>query len=1024
MASGSINLDIKANAGAAKKQLDDLQKQLEQISNMKIEVGAGNLTADIEKASNAAMQLSAHLSAATNQQTGNLDFTKFYTSIQKSGASLEEYGVALQKMGPAGQKAFMNLADSISKSEIPLKRTSKMMDGLWDNLKKTVGWQISSSMVHGFIGSMQQAIGYAKDLDRSLNDIRIVTGQSGEQMATFAKQANIAAKQLSTTTTDYTKASLIYYQQGLSDQEVKARTETTIKMANATGQSAQTVSDQMTAIWNNYDNGTKSLSHYADVMTALGASTASSTDEIAEGLQKFASISNTVGLSYEYAASALATVTSTTRESADVVGNSFKTLFSRIQGLQLGETLDDGTTLNKYSTALASVGISIKDQSGELKSMDNILNEMGETWGTLAKDEKMALAQTVAGVRQYTQLMALMENWDFFKQNLNTANNSSGALDKQVAIYEESWSAAADRMKASMEGVWDSLIKSDSAIGVMDFFSNILSGVETLVDGLGGAKGVLSGFGAIMMKVFSPQIAKGVSDVAFNIGMMFGGHNRMEKSRGNFLAMASESLSQDYNSPYGEREGLERRNALQSQLKSSIAYQENKDRMSPFQQAIEQEYQKRAASIAEARIETGKKYDAAKAQAYEGSLGFHKVNEEKDANGKTTKTTITSELDEVFTPSGKQEYKREKNQAQDLLDERDNKITPAMLADKEKMDQIDDYYKKNPNLTRSDEDVKAYNAAKKSYLANKAKAKSLTDQANIEGGNSYDAVMHREAQAMTKLKEALSGLDENTEDSAGNLEKVNKAFADFKESTGHEVSDNLKNQAAAALEGDSNDVKYIKANMGQWLDEMDESFIDDLDSSYVKGKPGRESQRDSFKQRYSGLKGMYGAESDLNKLQLDEDARKKNLESRSEKWADSLASAAQGAASVMALNSAIDALASGSGDAATNITSVISGLASFAGATDGFADAIKGVTNLSTSASLGLGAAIAVAGVLVSQLYNYFNDIKNADKNAAVEAAKTAEASKKAAEGANRGLSKIRKRIRFSQLRNRTSGKN
>jgi hypothetical protein len=40
----------------------------------------------------------------------------------------------------------------------------------------------------------------------------------------------------------------------------------------------------MTAIWNNYDNGTKSLTHYADVITALGSKTASSTDEIAQGL--------------------------------------------------------------------------------------------------------------------------------------------------------------------------------------------------------------------------------------------------------------------------------------------------------------------------------------------------------------------------------------------------------------------------------------------------------------------------------------------------------------------------------------------------------------------------------------------------------------------------------------------------------------------------------------------------------------------------------------------------------------------
>ena len=40
-------------------------------------------------------------------------------------------------------------------------------------------------------------------------------------MASFAKEANEAAKALSTTTTNYTDASLIYYQQGLSDEEVK-----------------------------------------------------------------------------------------------------------------------------------------------------------------------------------------------------------------------------------------------------------------------------------------------------------------------------------------------------------------------------------------------------------------------------------------------------------------------------------------------------------------------------------------------------------------------------------------------------------------------------------------------------------------------------------------------------------------------------------------------------------------------------------------------------------------------------------
>jgi hypothetical protein len=39
-------------------------------------------------------------------------------------------------------------------------------------------------------------------------------------MAEFAKYANSAAKSLGSTTTKYTDAALIYYQQGLSDTEV------------------------------------------------------------------------------------------------------------------------------------------------------------------------------------------------------------------------------------------------------------------------------------------------------------------------------------------------------------------------------------------------------------------------------------------------------------------------------------------------------------------------------------------------------------------------------------------------------------------------------------------------------------------------------------------------------------------------------------------------------------------------------------------------------------------------------------
>jgi hypothetical protein len=43
-------------------------------------------------------------------------------------------------------------------------------------LKNTARWQISSSILHGFMGAVQSAYGYSQDLNKSLTDIRIVTG--------------------------------------------------------------------------------------------------------------------------------------------------------------------------------------------------------------------------------------------------------------------------------------------------------------------------------------------------------------------------------------------------------------------------------------------------------------------------------------------------------------------------------------------------------------------------------------------------------------------------------------------------------------------------------------------------------------------------------------------------------------------------------------------------------------------------------------------------------------------------------
>ena len=116
--------------------------------------------------------------------------------------------------------------------------------------------------------------------------------------------------------------------------------------------------------------------------------------------------------------------------------------------------------------------------------------------------------------------MALMENWDFFQENLETAYSSEGTLERQAEIYEESWEASSKRVKAALESIYEKFIDDEVFIDILDTFEDLINYSDNLIDTVGGLKGVLITLGAVLTKVFSKQMAQGITNMAYNLRMM------------------------------------------------------------------------------------------------------------------------------------------------------------------------------------------------------------------------------------------------------------------------------------------------------------------------------------------------------------------------------------------------------------------------------------------------------------------------------------------------------------------------
>lgn len=527
-------IDISANTSQAKQAIADLQRSIQSLQNTA--EGDNFLNEKMNKAAAAAKELQLQLAKATNVNTGKLNLSLLNDNLKASGKSAQQLMTSLLEGGRTGQQAFASMANAIAQAEVPLKQTNKLIADFGNTLKNTVKWEISSNLVHGLESAMSGAVSYAKNLNSSLTDIRIVTGQSTEQMAKFAQYANKAAKDLSTSTRSYADAALIYYQQGDSDAMAKKKAELTIKASNASFDSdAKEMSEYLTAVWNSYQVGSDQLEHYIDVMASLGAKTATSLEEIATSMQKVAATANTVGVSMEQMSSIISTVSSVTREAPESIGTSYKTILARMGDLKLGGSDEDGVTLGTVSSQLDKIGVKVLDANNDLRDMGDIIWDLGEKWQTMNTATKSAVAQAVAGKRQYTQLMALFDNWDMYKENLQISANSDGALEKMAGTWTESWEAASKRVQASLESIYDKLLDDQGFIKILNITSALLDKVDSLIDGFGGLAGILTKLGSVATVVFGQQMASGIDKNIKNIKLYFSQFSGVKDFAGKFV---------------------------------------------------------------------------------------------------------------------------------------------------------------------------------------------------------------------------------------------------------------------------------------------------------------------------------------------------------------------------------------------------------------------------------------------------------------------------------------------------------
>lgn len=483
----------------------------------------GGMSTEIQKATQQAMVLEKAMKRATTDK--GISYYSLQSELNKAGTSAEKLTATLA----AGGKNFaasLNAANSAlataDRSLVSLNSKIKEMSRV---LTQSFKFTAAQTFLQAISQSAREAYQWVYELDKTVTNIGVVTGYTGDQLDKVTKNAIAGAKELRIAANDYAEGALIFYQQGLGDDEVAKRVEITAKSARAAGQSLDQMSSQLTAIWNTYKMTGDEMQRAASVGAKMAGDTAVDFADIAEAMQTAAAPAEQMGVSYNSLAAIIATVGDTTQQSASVIGNAFKTIFSRFQQLK-SEGTDGEVTLNRVSSQLQELGVNVLDAGGELRNLDSVIAEVGGQWDSWSSKQQLAIAQLVGGTRQYGQFLTLMNNFDKYQDLLNSANLEDGStLEQQYQSSLDSIESHAQNAGEAWRRAFGSLIDEDAVKTVYSIVEGLGNTLNTIFTTLGGSRGILLAVSAILAR----QIVPATAQAAKNAAMMFS--NRSAKNR-------------------------------------------------------------------------------------------------------------------------------------------------------------------------------------------------------------------------------------------------------------------------------------------------------------------------------------------------------------------------------------------------------------------------------------------------------------------------------------------------------------
>ena len=335
----------------------------------------------------------------------------------------------LDKMGKTMSRAFTGgggrggvdkvraLGTGLSKATVRADEFNKSLEA---SNARVIAFGASAGLIMNVEKAMRAMVASAIKVEKAMADVNVVMNASTKTLDQFGKGMFKVAKDTAQGFDTVAEAATELARQGLGMEKTLQRTKDALILTRLTGMNAADSVKSLTAAVNSFNKEGVTSAQIVNRMAKVDAAFAVSSEDLAKSISRVGSSAMDAGVSMNELMAITTAVQQKTARGGAVIGNAFKTIFTRIQR-------------SDVQAKLKGFGIATEDMSGRMLNGIQVMQNLANNFDRLTKSQQANLAESVAGVFQINILKAAMSDL------ASETSNFKGALDAANSATNEAY---------------------------------------------------------------------------------------------------------------------------------------------------------------------------------------------------------------------------------------------------------------------------------------------------------------------------------------------------------------------------------------------------------------------------------------------------------------------------------------------------------------------------------------------------------------------------------------------------------